>query len=227
MWNFCQSRENMKNWAFAGNLFFTRFSQFQLTSRHFKCSSNKSSSKTFAQTRNKFFLTTLQPEFFRPKCSFGYAGCKYDDKSQNFFGSTMKNIHNFSEFWTFSLKLFHCTWRLKNSEDQPKFIRSVFKKGWFSWNPQMIFLPCFPGSETCWQKIPTRKVFPQNGEKHEYTKFLQKITLSAEFFSLIRSTVVMKSKYKMIFRNVSKGSEIFNISIEVCWKSSFWQLRIW
>ena len=172
----------MKNWAFAVIFFFTRLSQFQLTSRHFKCSSNKTTSKTFVQIINKVFLNTLRPECFRPKCSFGYVGCKYDDKSQNFFGSTMKNIHNFSEFWTFSLKLFHCTWRLKNSEDQPKFIRSVFKKGWFSWNPQMIFLPCFPGSETCWQKIPTRKVFPQNGEKHEYTKFLQKITLSAEFF---------------------------------------------
>ena len=172
----------MKNWAFAVIFFFTRLSQFQLTSRHFKCSSNKTTSKTFVQIINKVFLNTLRPECFRPKCSFGYVGCKYDDKSQNFFGSTMKNIHNFSEFWTFSLKLFHCTWRLKNSEDQPKFIRSVFKKGWFSWNPQMIFLPCFPGSEICWQKIPTRKVFPQNGEKHEYTKFLQKITLSAEFF---------------------------------------------
>ena len=37
----------------------------------------------------------------------------------------------------------------------------------------------------------------------------------------------MKSKYKMIFRNVSKASKIFKISIEVCWKSSFWQLRSW
>ena len=128
MWNFCQSRENMKNWAFAGNFFFTRFSQFQLTSRHFKCSSNKTSSKTFAQTRNKFFLNILRPECFRPecfrpKCSFGYVGCKYDNKSLNVFGWTMENIHIFLEFWNLSLKVFYCTWRLKNSEDQPKFIR--------------------------------------------------------------------------------------------------------
>ena len=85
----------------------------------------------------------------------------------------------------------------------------------------MIFLTCFPGSEICRQKIPARNVSAQNGEQHEYTKFLRKITLSAEFFSLIRSTVVMKSKYKMIFRNVSKGSKIFKNSIEICWKSYF------
>ena len=150
MWNFCQSRENTKNWEFAGNFFFTRFSQFQLTSRHFNCSSNKTSSKTFAQTRNKFFLNILQPECFRPKCSFCYVGCKYDNKRLIFFGSTMKNIHIFLEFWNLSLKVFHCTWRLKNSEDQRKMIRSIFKKRWVSWNPWMIFLTCFPGSVKCW-----------------------------------------------------------------------------
>ena len=140
----------MKNWAFAVNFFFTRLSQFQLTSRHFKCSSNKTTSKTFVQIRNKVFRNTFRPECFRPKCSFCYVGCKYDYKCLNFFGSTMKNILIFLEFWSLSLKLFHCTWRLKNSEDRPKFIRSVFKKGWISWNPWMNFLTCFPGSEKCW-----------------------------------------------------------------------------
>ena len=195
----------MKNWALAGNFFFTRFSQFQLTSRHFKCSSNKTSSKTFAQTRNKFFLNTLLPECFRPKHSFCYVGCKYDNKRLNFFGSTMKNIHIFLEFWNLSLKTFHCTCRLKNSEDQPKFIRSVFKKRMSFLKPLNDFLTCFPGTVICREKIPTEKVSAQNGEEHEYTKFLRKITLSAEFFSQIRSTVVMKSKYKMIFRNVSRA----------------------
>ena len=111
---------------------------------------------------------------------------------------------------------------------RPAKIHSIsFQKRISFLKPLNDFLIFFPWKRKMQIEIPTRKVFPQNGEEHEYTKFLRKITLSAEFFSLIRSTVVMKSKYKMVFRNVSKGSKYFKISIEVCCKSSFWQLRIW
>ena len=219
----------MKNWAFAGNFFFTRFSQFQLTPRHFKCSSIKTSSKIFAQIRKKLFLNTLRPECFRRKCSFCYVGCKYDNKSLSFFGSTMRNFHIFLEVWNFSLKLFHCTWRPKNSEDQPKFFRSVFKNGWFSWNSLIIFYFQIVSLEA---KYAVRKsphsVFSLKVENNTNIQSSSKsLRYPPNFCSLNRSTAVLKSKYKIFFRNVSKSSKSFKIFTEVCWKISFWQLRGW
>ena len=227
MWNFCQSRENLKNWAFAGNFFFTRFSQFQLNSRHFKCSSNKTSSKIFAQTRNKFFLNTLRPECFRPKCSFGYVGCKYDNKSLIFFRVNNEKHSHFSgnlKFITKSVPLYLEAEKFR----RPAKIHSIsFQKRISFWKALIDFFKLFPWKRNMQIGNPHTESFCSKRRRTRIYKVPPENYVISRFFSLIMSTVVMKSQYKVIFGNVSKGSKIFNISMDVCWKSSFWQLKSW
>ena len=66
---------------------------------------------------------------------------------------------------------------------RPAKIHSIsFQKRISFLKPLNDFLIFFPWKRKMQIEIPTRKVFPQNGEEHEYTKFLQKLRYQPIFF---------------------------------------------
>ena len=111
---------------------------------------------------------------------------------------------------------------------RPAKIHSIsFQKRMNFLKPLNDFFNLFPWKRNMLTENPRTQSFCSKRRTTRIYKVPPKNYVISRIFSLTRSTVVMKSKYKTVFRNVSKGSKNFKISIEICWKSSFWQLRSW